>query len=325
MSSNPQSSAGGLRAPLRVRQRPCRARARRSRETRRRAPFRRRRRAARACPIRPSRRPEPAFQWRRRAGRRRCRREWRPGSSRRCGESTGVKITISASTSAAVSAVSMRPPVLRPVRRTPPCRPGCRGSRRPAGTREARRASPRKTRTTVRPAASHASAARMPGPPALVTIATRRPARQRLRVEARGHVEHLVDRVGADDPGLLEQRVDRDVAGGERGGVAAGRARPRPRPSGLHRDDRLRRARSGGRAARTGADCRTIRGRAGSRAVAGSASQYCSRSLPETSALLPTLTNVDKPTPRSRGRARGSPGRARRSATTSATRPAGGT
>jgi hypothetical protein len=33
--------------------------------------------------------------------------------------------------------------------------------------------------------------------------------------------------------------------------------------------------------------------------VVGSPSQYCSRSLPETSALFPTLTNVERPTCRS--------------------------
>ena len=90
-----------------------------------------------------------------------------------------------------------------------------------------------------------------------------RPAGSGCAVEARRDVEHLVDRVGADDAGLVEQRVDGDVAGGERGGVAAGGARSGARPSGLHRDDRLACARCAARAARTAADCRTIRGRAG--------------------------------------------------------------
>ena len=53
--------------------------------------------------------------------------------------------------------------------------------------------------TTVSPAASQASTARMPGP-AGVGDDRRRGARgQRLRVEAGRDVEHLVDRVGADD------------------------------------------------------------------------------------------------------------------------------
>jgi hypothetical protein len=38
--------------------------------------------------------------------------------------------------------------------------------------------------------------------------------------------------------------------------------------------------------------------------VFGSCSQYSSRSLPETSALLPSETNIDKPRPRSRINAR---------------------
>ena len=58
------------------------------------------------------------------------------------------------------------------------------------------------------------------------------PGGQRLRLEAGGDVEHLVDRVGADHAGLLEQRVDGDVAGGERRGVTAGGARAgRVRPA----------------------------------------------------------------------------------------------
>ena len=38
--------------------------------------------------------------------------------------------------------------------------------------------------------------------------------------------------------------------------------------------------------------------------VAGSVSQYCSRSLPDTSARLPAETNVDRPSPRWRAAAR---------------------
>ena len=79
----------------------------------------------------------------------------------------------------------------------------------------------------------------MPGPPALVTIATRAPGGQRLGVEARGDVEHLVDRLGADDAGLPEQRIDGDVVCRQRRGVAARRARARLRAPRLDRDDRL--------------------------------------------------------------------------------------
>ena len=63
--------------------------------------------------------------------------------------------------------------------------------------------------------------------------------RERLGVETRRDVEHLVDRVGADDAGLVEQGLDGRVARGQRGGVAAGRARAGTRPSGLDRHDRL--------------------------------------------------------------------------------------
>ena len=63
--------------------------------------------------------------------------------------------------------------------------------------------------------------------------------REWLGVETDRDVEHLVDGVGANDAGLVEQRLDGRVAGGERGRVAAGRARAGPRPSGLDRDDRL--------------------------------------------------------------------------------------
>ena len=48
------------------------------------------------------------------------------------------------------------------------------------------------------------------------------PARwKRLPVETGGDVEHLVDRVGPDHAGLLEQRIDGDVARGQGRGVAA--------------------------------------------------------------------------------------------------------
>jgi hypothetical protein len=87
--------------------------------------------------------------------------------------------------------------------------------------------------------------------------------RQGLRLEAGGDVEHLVDRVGADDAGLVEERVDGDVVCGEGRGVTArgtGSAARAARPS------RRRSAwcgRCGAPAARTGAGSRTTRDRAG--------------------------------------------------------------
>ena len=89
------------------------------------------------------------------------------------------------------------------------------------------------------------------------------PGGQRLRVEAGGDVEHLVDRVGADDAGLVEERVDGHVVGGERRRVAARRARAGARAPGLHGDDRLGAADRGAPGARTAAGCRTTRDRAG--------------------------------------------------------------
>ena len=66
---------------------------------------------------------------------------------------------------------------IRPARPTRPCRRDCRRSPPAAETRAERAARVgARTADTVRPAASQASTARMPGPPALVTIATRRPA-----------------------------------------------------------------------------------------------------------------------------------------------------
>ena len=89
------------------------------------------------------------------------------------------------------------------------------------------------------PFASHASAARMPGPPALVRIATRGSARDRLMRQQGSHVEELLEPLGADDAGLAEQRVDHGIAGGERSGVRGGGAGAGVRTAGFDRHDRL--------------------------------------------------------------------------------------
>ena len=176
--------------------------------------------------------------------------------------STGVKMTMSASTSSADSAVSTAwrysagPAEATMSTGLPTLATAGRNA-------EKRARVPAENSVTVSPAASHASTARMPGPPALVTIATRRPRGSGCDDEARGDVEHLVDRVRADHARLAEQRVDGDVARGERRRVAAGRARAGARPPALDDDDRLRRGRCGARAARSAAGCRTTRGRAG--------------------------------------------------------------
>jgi hypothetical protein len=54
---------------------------------------------------------------------------------------------------------------------------------------------------------------------------------ERLGVEAGGDVEHLVQRVGANHAGLMKQRVDGDIARGQRGRVAARRPRSGARSS----------------------------------------------------------------------------------------------
>ena len=71
-----------------------------------------------------------------------------------------------------------------------------------------------------------------PGPPALETIATRRPAGTGWAESSARDVEQLVDRVGADHSRLLEQRIDGHIGGRQprrrmRGLAArAGRMRP---------------------------------------------------------------------------------------------------
>ena len=77
----------------------------------------------------------------------------------------------------------------------------------------------RHLRLTTRPTALAASAASSPRASELPTIATRRPRGQRLVGEQLGDVEHLLEGVDLDHPGLPEHRVDglrrrRDLAHG---------------------------------------------------------------------------------------------------------------
>ena len=65
------------------------------------------------------------------------------------------------------------------------------------------------------------------------------PGGHRLRGEQRRHVEELLQRAGADDPRLLEQRVDGDVEARERRRVARRGARARGGAPRLDGDDRL--------------------------------------------------------------------------------------
>ena len=120
------------------------------------------------------------------------------------------------------------------------------------------------------PSAAQASAQRIPGPPALVTMPTRRPGGSGWVASSSGDVEHLLERVGADHAGLAEQCVDGHVRRGEqRAGVR--RRRPGPRPASARSSPRRSAwsARPRGRCGRTCAGCRTTPGTAGSRRCAG--------------------------------------------------------
>ena len=153
--------------------------------------------------------------------------------------------------------------------------------------------------STRRPAASHASAQAIPGPPAFVTMPTRFPRGQRLAGEQRGDVEQLADGGGPDHAGVPEQRVDRRVRRREqRPRVRHRGARPGRRAPALDRDHRL----AGGDAASDLPEPARVAERLQVQpdhvGAAASCSQYRSRSLPERSALFPVETNEDRPRPR---------------------------
>ena len=193
-------------------------------------------------------------------------------------------------------------------------RPDWRGLRRRVAAVAARPAFPRPSSGSSSPAASQASAQRIPSPPAFVSTPTRRPAWQRLAREQRSRVDQLLERVRADHAGLAEERVDRRIRAGERCRVRARRPGAGRRRARLEREDRLAARDRAARAARTCADCRTTRGRAGRRSVSSSSSHHSSRSFEETSALLPIDTNAEKPRFRSERLLRAARDRARRSA-----------
>ncbi len=84
-----------------------------------------------------------------------------------------------------------------------------------------------------------ASVASTPGPPALVTIASRGPSRPGLLGEHLGHVEDLRDRVDPQHADAAEGGVEHLVAAGERAGVRRRRLGRRLGPARLDHDDRL--------------------------------------------------------------------------------------
>ncbi len=114
-------------------------------------------------------------------------------------------------------------------------RPACGGQE----ARAARRASAGPAREARARAPRRRRRAGCRARPALVTTPTRGPGGHRLRGEQRGHVEQLLERVGADHAGLLEERVDGDVEARERRRVARRRARAGRGAPRLDRDDRL--------------------------------------------------------------------------------------
>ena len=190
----------------------------------------------------------------------------------------GTQTTTSASTSSRLDRRAHRRREIRRRHRHPEVQRGVR--RRPSGRRPGR--SPR---------ASTPSALELP------TIADPVPGRHRLGGQQLRDVERSrADRVGADHPGLLEQRRHRRVGHRRRA-----RGQPGRRPGRAGRTSPRSPAWSGpapGPAGRTSAGCRTTPGTAARPRCRSSPCQNCSRSLPETSARLPAETNVDSPSPR---------------------------
>ena len=94
--------------------------------------------------------------------------------------------------------------------------------------RERARASPRRAPGSSRPGRLAGVGAEDAEPAGVREHGDAAPARERLRREQRRDVEQLLERVGADDAGLVEERVDGRVGAGERRCVRARRpARPR--------------------------------------------------------------------------------------------------
>jgi hypothetical protein len=92
---------------------------------------------------------------------------------------------------------------------------------------------------TSRPASADASAARMPGPPALPMMPSRRPAGDGLPGQQLDDVEQFLGAADLDHPGLPQQRRDHHVRGRGRGRVGGAAAGAGVGAAGLERDDRL--------------------------------------------------------------------------------------
>ena len=191
-----------------------------------------------------------------------------------------------------------------PPRRSPPSpsragRSGSRGSPRAAARGASARARLVGELGQLEPGGLAGVGAEDPEPARVREHGDAAAARQRLAREQRRGVDELLERACAQHAGLAEERVDRGVGAGERGGVRARGARRRPPSSRPSARGSACGARRGARRARTCAGCRTTRGRAARGRSPGSSSHHSSRSFEETSALFPIETNDEKPRPRS--------------------------
>jgi hypothetical protein len=89
------------------------------------------------------------------------------------------------------------------------------------------------------PACSTASAAMMPGPPALVMMATRSPLGSGCMAKAMRVVEQRLEGLGADHAGAAEGRAVGDVGAGQAAGVRRGGLDAGLGDARLEHDDRL--------------------------------------------------------------------------------------
>ena len=222
---------------------------------------------------------------------------------------------MSASTSSAASDGLDRAPIV--VRRSPrrPCPRDCRGSRELDRNAARRSRVASENSTTDRFDRPQASTARMPGPPAFVTIATRRPAGSGcgVRHDAMSNISSIVSaRITPVDSKSASTTTS--AAASAAVWLLAARTPARVRPAltatiGLRPADPARQLAELARVAErleVEQDDRRRRRRS---------PRYSRRSLLETSALLPTLTKRREADAAIARPARGSSGRARRSAT----------
>ena len=115
---------------------------------------------------------------------------------------------------------------------------------------------------TARPASAHASAASMPAPTPLDTMATTAARRDRLGRHQHGRLEQFAEAGGGDDARLVEQRLPGDQRRGGRRGVRGGGPLARGRPPGVDGQDGDAWRSPGARSGRTSAAGRRTPGAA---------------------------------------------------------------